>query len=417
MSLLPSPESRQSQLDEAVLSLSSISSELLSSYSTLREKADRVENELQRRLGELEAMLDALPTGVLVRDLEGHVARAGGAALEILGRTQEELQSLDLDELFEQAPRQGEALRLQKPDGKEVLVQRRTAAVHTAAGEHIGVVEILDDQTERLGLAAQIHRMDKMAALGTMAAGIAHEIRNPMNAIRGFAELLLRAQKAGTSDPERTERWALNVARGASEIESIVASMLTFADPRPLQLETVPVRELCDAAVERAAEHRDESTPWKISIHGEARNLVCDRIKLRQALRNLVANAIDIQPDGGTVELRVQEQQQDVLFTVADSGPGLTADVRDRMCDPFFTTRAEGTGLGLTLVSTIAELHGGRLEISDQPDPELGGAAFTLRLPLESTACRRASALDMQASPVSLPRASSRTDSQNVNPL
>jgi signal transduction histidine kinase len=119
---------------------------------------------------------------------------------------------------------------------------------------------------------------------------------------------------------------------------------------------------------------------WRVISSASAPPFAADRIKVRQALRNLVANAMQAQPDGGVVDVSIALDGNEVRLRVQDAGPGIPPELRSRVADPFFTTRAEGTGLGLALVNSIAELHGGRLEISNSPSP-LGGADIAFRLP------------------------------------
>lgn len=367
---------QRAELDRVVHTLSTISSELLESYHALKAKADRVENELQRaneeleeRVTELQAILQALPTGVVVRDESGSVAHVNGAAREILGTSEDELPTLA--ELESTA----NGHEWTRPDGGRVVLSTRRKEMRTPNGKFFGSVEILDDQTELTRLTERVHRMDKMAALGTMAAGIAHEIRNPMNAIKGFSDLLERQDFEA-----REKRWAKNISAGVNEVETIIHSMLTFADPEPLRLETVDAEELVEAAIAAATDHLEDRERWTIESHCYALEFVGDRIKLRQALRNLISNSIDSQPDGGRILVELLLDGEVVCCRVSDAGPGIPPEVLPRLSDPFFTTRAEGTGLGLTLVHTIAQLHGGRLHATSEPS-SLGGARLSIRIP------------------------------------
>ncbi len=217
-----------------------------------------------------------------------------------------------------------------------------------------------------------------MAALGTMAAGIAHEIRNPLNAVGGFAELLQRPDVP----PEKQQRWLAAIAAGVREVDAILESMLTFARPERLHLEEFDVAEMISEAIASARRGLERPEGWQIELRCELERMRGDRIKLRQALRNLISNGVHIQPEGGRVSLTARRDGADALLRCADAGPGVPAELTERIADPFFTTRAEGTGLGLSLVQTIASLHGGGLEI-ERVSPELGGAAFTLRIPLD----------------------------------
>jgi len=225
-------------------------------------------------------------------------------------------------------------------------------------------------------MGERVNQLDKMAALGTMAGGIAHEIRNPMNGIKGFASLLLREADL----TEKHERWARGIVEGTTEVDAIITGMLSFADPECLRLEEIDAVALASEAVRSATEVLAEDL-WEIEVRVPELTFHGDRLKLRHALRNLVANAIDVQPDGGHVTVELEQVGDSARICVSDAGPGFSPEVATRATDPFFTTRADGTGLGLALVHTIAQLHGGSFEVSDTPSAH-GGATVFLTIPL-----------------------------------
>lgn len=388
-------------LDDAVRSLNSIGADLLESYQALEQRAQHVEEELCRTNAELagkvseldavtrdlEAILEALPTGVVVRDDDGRVVRINRAASVVLGAEPEALLGQRLEPI---ASTDSEWVEQDGTDAaglRRVIAARRCAVARTAADGRsgdAGSVEILVDRTERSQLAERVHRLDKLAALGNMAGGIAHELRNPMNAVKGFAALLERRLEPGSKE----HQWSGRIVEGVTEADSILTSMLTLAAPERLSLESVEAAEVAHDAVaiaETDATPDGEPSKWQVSVEARAPRFGADRLKLRQALRNLVANALDVQPTGGQVRVTATREADDVVFRVEDAGPGVPEEVRGRLLDPFFTTRAEGTGLGLSLVNTIAELHGGRVEISPRPS-SLGGADIALRFPLRSPA-------------------------------
>ncbi len=227
---------------------------------------------------------------------------------------------------------------------------------------------------ERTEMDERLHAADKMAALGTLAAGIAHEIRNPLNAVKGFAALLLRHSELD----ERFRRWCQLILDGASEADEIIENMLSFGSPERLRLETIRPEELLEDALRAALPAQDASA--RASLRADARPFLGDRIKLRQAIRNLIANALAVQPRDGRVRVDLAHEGSAVVIRVEDAGPGVPASIRARIFDPFYTTRPEGTGLGLALVSVIARLHGGEASLSPEPSP-LGGAEFQIRFP------------------------------------
>jgi two-component system sensor histidine kinase HydH len=379
--------------------LQALGASLASSYHALEARAERVERELflanqelERKVAELdqvsaglEAVLAALPTGVIVRDAQGRIVRVNAAALAVLADTAENVLGrrstvLDCD------AREWQQREIVRENGQRVVVFGRRSPVQSAGGSThdcgTGSVEILDDRTRLVELSERLHALDKLAALGNMAGGIAHELRNPMTAVKGFAALLAGRLPTGGDE----QRWARLIVEGASEADSILSSMLSLASPEKLALESVDSEELVGAAV-RLARLDSESAreaPAVLTTNVQRCTFGGDRIKLRQALRNLIANALQAQPRGGRVHVELARDGDDLVAAVQDAGPGIAPALRQRVLEPFFTTRAEGTGLGLALVQRIAELHGGRVEISSQPSP-FGGAEVRLRIPTRST--------------------------------
>jgi two-component system sensor histidine kinase HydH len=239
--------------------------------------------------------------------------------------------------------------------------------------------ELSHANAELAKVTERMHQQQKMAALGTMAGGIAHEIRNPLNAVQGFASLLLRELAPGS----KHARWADRIQQGAIEVDAIIASLLSFARPERLRLEQILGPTLVDEAVALVRDGLTGSERWQIERVCEPVEFHGDRIQLRAALRNLVANAIDAQPDGGRVRIELARIGDEIRIDVGDAGRGIGTELASKVIEPFFTTRADGTGLGLAIVHTIVQLHGGRLEISSERSP-LGGALVRLSLPPSS---------------------------------
>lgn len=350
-------------LDEMARALATVSDDLLASYERLERRAQHMEHELEQRVNELEAILTSLPTGVAVRDAEGRVVRSNTVFDELHSDT-ESADILSAD---------GECA-LMGADGTERHVYRKSSNITSAQGELVGSVEIVDDRTQVHQLSERIHDMNKMAALGTMASGIAHEIRNPLNAVQGYSELI-RRQLAGD---EKLSAWTSSIVAGVKEVDAIISSLLTIARPEPLHLSEFGVKELCGDAASRAIE--GDSSNWHIDVNAPAVEIAGDKIKLRQALRNLIANAVNVQPDGGNIRVTASVDADRSTFLVEDSGAGFNHSTAARCREPFFTTRADGCGLGLPLVETIVRLHGGALEI-DPNGSDLGGARISFWIP------------------------------------
>ena len=274
--------------------------------------------------------------------------------------------TVDLDEVVRSFPAILESLRQ-----SYVELEARAARV-----EH----ELRLANEERDEMIERLHAQDKMAALGTMAAGIAHEIRNPLNAVKGFAALL---QRRGDLDEEAT-RWCKLIVDGASEADAIIENMLSFGSPQRMRMEAIDGQELLESGVRLALADEHARTDTDIVTRNAAPAFAGDRIKLRQTVRNLVVNAIEAQEAAPRVEVSLTREGDEIVLCCADAGPGISNDDRHKVFDPFYTNHADGTGLGLALVAAIARLHGGSIRVSPEPSA-LGGAEFLFRFPYQPT--------------------------------
>lgn len=238
--------------------------------------------------------------------------------------------------------------------------------------------EIIRAQLEEINAArARLVQAEKLAVLGQLASAIAHEVRNPLAVIRSAAQGL--AESAAEHDPQASRACSFITAE-IDRLTNVVTSLLAFA--RPLQLSPRPVRvsELFDRALLlAAADLADKGV--RVSRHEPtaAPPLAADFDLLCQVLLGLLANAREAAPAGGEVTLEAQAASGWMEIAVADSGPGIAPELRERVFDAFFTTRSRGVGLGLAIARQIVEAHGGRIEAGDRPG---GGARFAMRLPL-----------------------------------
>ena len=384
---------RDEDVTNAITTFTNVLESLQESHKRLEDRARHVDAELCRANEELgtkvveldrvkqhlEAVLASIPTGVVVYDTEGRIVRANDAATEILGLGRTDLLGVSNVEGLAGSAADGTPAETLCSDHVVRVLARRYSAITLDGDAPAGGVEVIEDQSALVRAKERLHRLDKTAALGTMAGGIAHEIRNPLHAIQGFAELLLRE----TEGDSRATRHATRIKEGVTEIESIVASMLGIAGTGELRVESFNVRAMIRDAVEAVMQDREAPERWTVEMVGPATTIVADRIKVRQAARNLVANACEAQPTGGPIRIETITQARGVELIVSDGGPGVSPENVDRICDPFFTTRAEGTGMGLALVQRVAELHGGGLELRTPPSP-LEGASFSLAIPSQT---------------------------------
>jgi len=218
-------------------------------------------------------------------------------------------------------------------------------------------------------------RAERLYALGQLSAGLAHEIRNPLASIEGAAAVVQRELT-----PEDRRREFLDIIQKESRrLNQLLTSFLNFARPSPPHFKTIEMDGLLDSVI-ILAQHAGETSrrELKKDIQPGLSRLECDPEQLKQVLLNLVMNAIQATPQGGTVVLAAREDGNKVTIDVHDQGPGISADSLDRVFDPFFTTKQNGTGLGLSVAYQIVSQHGGTLTVArNSPD----GVTMRVSLP------------------------------------
>jgi len=239
--------------------------------------------------------------------------------------------------------------------------------------------EVLRDEVRRLTDELEIKnrelaRKNRLADLGQMASHVAHEVRNGLAPVKLYLGLLARRIRRDHQDYEIMEK----TERGIALLETTVTDLLHFAADRDPVRSTFSPRDLYAEIADMLA---PQLAAQRIQVHISGPNSDClcaDRDMLRRAVFNLVINAIDAMPEGGTLRLFSTDDEDQVQLSVVDSGSGISEVVAHRVFEPFFTTKSHGTGLGLAIVFRIAELHGGEVVATNAAEQ---GACFTLILP------------------------------------
>jgi signal transduction histidine kinase len=254
--------------------------------------------------------------------------------------------------------------------------------IFDARGQRMGTVGVLRDLTEQVETQRRLIQREKLASLGEMAAGVAHEIRNPLGGIKMATNLL--------SSPEIDSRplsqeMARSILAGIAEIEGIINSLLDFTRDTRLERNEYELARILDPVLETAAA---EGRARGIAVgYGRAdRDLVAaaDGPKLRQVFANVVQNAvesIDPRRGGGRVEVNLFGDGERATVEIVDDGVGIALEDRDRIFLPFFTTKPSGTGLGMSIVKKIIDLHGGDIHVESAPGQ---GTRVRISLPAAS---------------------------------
>ncbi|MGH7340783.1 MAG: sensor histidine kinase, partial [Candidatus Rokuibacteriota bacterium] len=232
----------------------------------------------------------------------------------------------------------------------------------------LGAVGVLRDLTEQVATQQRLVQREKLASLGEMAAGVAHEIRNPLGGIKMATRLLSSGEVSGERIPrEMTE----SILSGIAEIESIIADLLDYARETRLDRQDYPLARILGPVVESGVaegEHRHV----RVAVRQLDEELVAsvDGPRLRQVVANVLKNALEAteRRPHGRVDVALYPRGATAVVEVKDNGVGMTAEQRDKIFLPFFTTKPTGTGLGMAIVKKIMDLHGGEIEIDSTPD-------------------------------------------------
>jgi two-component system sensor histidine kinase PilS (NtrC family) len=262
---------------------------------------------------------------------------------------------------------------LRRPDGETVPVRMTFSALRAGDGRRIGLIAACEDLSAIRAMEARVRAADRLATLGRMAANIAHEIRNPLASLSGAVEVL-----AGGAPDETRERLAQIVLKETGRLNGIIRNFLEYARPAPLDRAPVNVAEIVDEVL-TLLEHRAEPGTLK-TVREFSPSLVwtVDRQQFRQAVWNLCLNAIQAMPEGGELRVTLGIVGSTLVLRVHDTGEGIaTADI-PHVFEPFFSTKPDGSGLGLALVHRIVQDHGGEIDVASQPGL---GSTFTITLP------------------------------------
>ena len=244
-------------------------------------------------------------------------------------------------------------------------VELLTVPMFGEGGEVSFVIELTRDVTREKELETRLRETEKLAAVGRLAAGIAHEIRNPLGIIHASVDVLANRDRPDAQRDEAAEILRCEVSR----LSAIVTDFLTYANPTPPALHAVDLATLAARVVEELATGRP-----RLEVHAapDLPRREVDPDRLRQVVLNLVLNAVEAAGPDGRVDVRLERTGDGrVALVVRDDGPGLAAETRERIFEPFFTTKPRGTGLGLAIVRGIVDAHGGEVTAADRPE---GGA-------------------------------------------
>ena len=336
-----------------------------------------------------------MANGLLSIGPEGRIRSYNLLALELLGLKEAAVDGMDLKSVIDfketgidatlsgcQPVLEREFLHRQK-SGALMPMTLSVTSILDEKQTCTGAVIVLRDLREIKKLEEKIRHSEKLAAIGELAAGVAHEIRNPLSSIKGFARFLAHSLSDRTQEKEYAEIMVKEVDR----INSVVNDLLTFARPLEPELAPTDVLELAEHTV-RLVETDARSRDIKIrrKINPDLKRFLLDANQITQALLNLMLNALQEVDNGGVIDVGadVNESGTRLNIWVEDNGPGIPQDKKKKIFDHFFTTREKGTGLGLAIVHKIVENHRGEIRVESPLSGNTRGCRFTMTLPVAS---------------------------------
>jgi two-component system sensor histidine kinase HydH len=347
-------------------------------------------------------VINSLPLGLIILNASGGITHVNAVAEKLLGCGDADLTGLKMHELrgqnwteIAERVEKGEAVLEEEhelllpavtdagdmEEGLSVPVSVSASRIVNEEGEGLGMIYLLHDLREVKRLQAELRRSERLSTLGNMAARVAHEIRNPLSSIKGFATYL------GSRHDDDADREAARTMIGeVDRLNRVVSELLEFSRPSNLNIADADLGDILERTIRLAeADARAGGVTLRFAYPDEARPSVrvsVDAERITQALLNLVLNAVQATEKGGSVTLSILSSQAGrAVITVADTGCGMAPDVLAQVFSPYFTTRTTGTGLGLSIVAKIVEDHHGEIRMSSIPG---NGAIVTLCLPLSA---------------------------------
>ena len=345
------------------------------------------QSRLRRMRAFNDLLVSSLPLGLVATGNDGNLQIINRVAEEILGvgeqqtagRPPAEVLPPPLADLVRRSEAnlsepQRRELILTGPDGRSRSLLLAALAVVDPDQRHVGTMLLIQDLSEVKKLEEELKRNERLAALGEMAAGVAHELRNPLSSIKGLAVLL--KSKFSDSSPDREA--AVILVREVERLNRSIGELLDYARPDRLEKKKISLTEILQKAISLIRVDADAHRVAIATVFAAAPDLVsADQDKLNQVFLNLFLNAIQAMQDGGTLEVLTEIEGRNVICMVADNGSGIEAELLPRVFDPYVTTKNDGTGLGLAMSAKIIEEHQGSIAIES-----VAGQGTTVRLSL-----------------------------------
>lgn len=329
-----------------------------------------------------------LPVGLIATDRSGRVSFFNSAAERITDLDKHLIQNQKPDELLpevlggvQKQLDQGEIVTEREMEctfapNKAIPISISAARIANESGEFLGQVLMMRDLSEIRRLQDEVRRQEKLAVMGGMAAGVAHEVRNPLSSIKALATFFAGQFDDGSESHDAAKVMVQEVDR----LNRVITELLDFSRPTDLKRQACDIGMLISRSIQLV---QQDAGNKNIDIYVDTEDDICpawiDPDRVTQCLLNLLLNAIQSMENGGTLTVKCTSGQADtVTIIVKDTGEGISTEQINKIFDPYFTTKSKGTGLGLAIVQKIIEAHGGRIEVHSATGE---GASFLMSVP------------------------------------
>jgi two-component system sensor histidine kinase HydH len=323
-------------------------------------------------------LISSLPVGLIATDNKGKIILYNRSSQEYTGVTEKQAMNSDT-EVFRNIPEISDAfsdtwsntgpayikeVQVQNSSGTNYILQLNRLSIVDREETPLGTLLLMQDLSQVKKLEEELRRSERLAALGKMAAGVAHELRNPLSSIKGLALVLQSRFQKNNQDRETANILVQEVER----LNRSISELLDYARPQSLRKEMVDITRLLHKALSLIRIDAEAAgVKLTSSFQKNLPPVQADEDKLTQVFLNLLINAIQAMEKGGRIDVRAGATDRTVEVVVADSGCGISKEDLSHVFDPYFTTKPEGTGLGMAMSAKIIEEHGGTIYLRSKP--------------------------------------------------
>lgn len=340
-------------------------------------------------------VISNMANGLLSLDKNGKLVSYNNLALELLGLDESQVHQTDIDQMidFKEAGINSTLNSCQKEIDRQIMYHKKSGEVIPLSFSSTpiesepnvceGVVILIRDLREIKALEKKVQESEKLAAIGKLAASLAHEVRNPLSSIKGLAQFLQHSMEKGNQQ----RQYAQIMVKEVDRINRVMNDLLAFSQPVRLDPSPTDVSDLIAHTVSLIKTDADSRhIAIRINSAPMLDHILLDENQMTQVLLNLLLNALIAVDDGGVINISAEKDKtdQNLLIRIEDNGSGIPPELLDKIFDPFVTTREKGTGIGLAITRKIVENHDGKIDVESPPADNRKGSAFTISIPIKT---------------------------------